>query len=236
MLEAVGRPPARPDEECTMRSTLTTVALVGALGLTGVVGGALVAPALSYAATGDATAIDDRVASLKSALEGLVSDGTLSQSQADEVATTLAEQGPLGHRGHGGGPGGLGGPGGGREVAAAAAEALGLTADELRTAAQDGLTLTGLAEREGVAPAAVVDAMVAAAKAHLAEEVTEGDLTQAEADARAAELEARITASVDEPLRLGRGPGGHGRHGHHGADGGAEDQAATPTPSASAGA
>ena len=218
-----------------MRSKLTTVALVGALGLTGVVGGALVAPALSYAAAGDGTALEERVASLTSALEGLVSDGTLSQAQADQVATTLAERGPLGHRGHGGG---LGGPGGGREVAAAAAEALGLTVDEVRTAAQDRLTLSELAEREGVAPSAVVDAMVAAAKAHLAEEVTEGDLTQAEADARAAELESRITASVDEPLRLGRGPGGHGRHGHHGDDGpagaGTEDEAASPTPSASA--
>ena len=215
-----------------MRNKLATVALAGALGLTGVVGAALAAPALSYAATGDATALDDRVASLRLALEGLVSDGTLTQSQADEVATTLAERGPLGHRGHGGGPGG-------REVAAAAAEALGLTVDELRTAAQEGRTLTELAEREGVATSAVVDAMVAAAKTHLAEEVTEGDLTQAEADAKAAELESRTTASVDEPLRLGRGPhGGHGRHGHDGsADGagdGADDGAPTPTPSASA--
>ncbi len=69
-----------------MRSKLATVALAGALGITGVVGAALVAPALSYAATGDSTALDDHVASLKDALEGLVSDGTLTQSQADEVA------------------------------------------------------------------------------------------------------------------------------------------------------
>lgn len=206
-----------------MRSKLATVALAGALGLTGVVGAALAAPALSYAATGDGTALDDRVASLTSALEGLVSDGTLTRSQADEVATTLAERGPLGHRGHGGGPGG------GREVAAAAAEALGLTVDELRTAAQEGRTLTELAEREGVAPAAVVDAMVAAAEERLADEVAEGDLTQAEADAKAAQLEARITAAVDEPLRLGRG----GR-GHHGRDGSGEDGVETPTPSATA--
>lgn len=205
-----------------MRSKLATVALAGALGITGVAGAALAAPALSYAATGDATALDDRVASLKDALAGLVSDGTLTQSQADEVATTLAERGPLGHAGHGGGPGG------GRAVLSAAAEALGLSEDELRTAAQEGATLTELAEREGVSASAVVDAMVAAAQTHLAEEVADGDLTQAEADARAAELEARFTESVDEPLRLGRGhAGGHGRHGH----GPAGDEAA---PSASA--
>jgi hypothetical protein len=203
-----------------MRKKLVTVALAGALGITGVVGAALAAPALSYAATGDSAALEGRVASLKEALQGLVSDGTLTQAQADEVATTLAERGPLGRGGHGG-------PGGGREVAAAAAEALGLTVDELRTAAQEGTTLAELAQREGVPTSTVVDAMVAAAEAHLAEEVAEGDLTQAEADARGAELRTRITASVDEPLRLGRG----GRHGHrHG--GGPDEQDATPTPSA----
>ena len=208
-----------------MRKKLATVALAGALGITGVAGAVLAAPALSYAAPGDATALDDRVASLRDALAGLVSDGTLTSSQADEVATTLAERGPLGHPGRGGGPGG------GREVLSAAAEALGLTEDELRTAAQEGTTLAELAEREGVPTSTVVDAMVAVAEAHLAEEVAEGDLTQAEADAKAAELETRITGSVDEPLRLERGhSGGHGLHGR--GDGPARDEA--PTPSASA--
>ena len=209
-----------------MRSTFATVALAGALGIAGVAGAALAAPALSYAATGDGTALEERVASLRDALQGLVQDGTITQSQADEVATTLAERGPLGRHGHGGG--GPGGPGGGREVVAAA-EALGLTEDELRTAAREGTTLAELAEREGVETSAVVAAMTAAAQEHLAEEVAEGDLTQAEADARLAELETRIAERVDEPLRLGRG--GHGRHGH--GNGPAPDEAA-PVPSASA--
>jgi hypothetical protein len=199
-----------------MRSKLATVALAGALGITGVVGAALVAPALSYAATGDSTALDDRVASLKDALEGLVSDGTLTQSQADEVATTLAERGPLGHSGRG-------------------AEALGLTEDELRTAAQEGTTLAQLAEREGVSTSALVDAMVAAGREHLSEEVTEGELTQAEADAKATELETRITESLDEPLRLGRGHhGGRGGHGRHGDGDGPEVEESTPAPSGAA--
>ena len=209
-----------------MRSKLATIALAGALGMTGLAGAVLGAPALSYAATGDATALDDRVASLQDALAGLVSDGTLTQSQVDEVATTLAERGPLGH------PGRAGGPGGGREVLSAAAEALGLTPDELRTAAQEGATLAELAEREGVGTSAVVDAMVAAAQAHLAEEVAEGDLTQAQADARAAELRTRISESVDEPLRLGRRH--HGGHGRHGGPGGPAGDEAPPAPSTSA--
>ena len=45
-----------------MRTKLATFALAGALGVTGVAGAALVAPAVSYAATGDSTALDARVA------------------------------------------------------------------------------------------------------------------------------------------------------------------------------
>lgn len=221
-----------------MRTKIATVALAGALGVTGVVGATLVTPALSYAATGDSAALEDRVASLREALQGLVSDGSLTQSQADEVAATLGERGPLGHGGghggaHGGGHGGAhGGRGSGGEVAAAAAEALGVTEDELRAAAQDGTTLAELAEREGVAASAVVDAMAAAAEAHLDEEVAEGDLTRAEADARATELQQRLTASLDEPLHVARGH--HGRPDGPG-DGDAQDGAeVTPTPSAPA--
>ncbi len=198
-----------------MRSKLATYALAGALGLTGVAGAALVAPTVSYAVTGDSTAIADRVTSIKEALAGLVTDGTITQAQADSVATTLAETPGFG-RGHGGR-----GPGGGRELLAVA-EDLGITAEELQAAAEAGTTLGALADEQGVARDALVDALVAAGKAHLAEEVTEGDLTQAEADERAATLEERATAALDRPVRLGRG--GH----HHGPDQDAPDTEETP--------
>ena len=201
-----------------MRKKLAAIALAGTLGLTGAAGAALLVPAASYAATGDSTALTERVTSLKEALAGLVTDGTITQAQADKVATLLAESGP----GFGGrGPGGHG-PG-----LEAAAEALGMTPDELRSAAQAGRTLADLAEEKGVAEGALVDAMVAAAKEHLAEEVAEGDLTQAQADERAADLETRITERLDQPLRAGRG--GHGPHRHH--DDG-ESGEATASPSA----
>ncbi len=92
------------------------------------------------------------------------------------------------------------------------------------------MTLAQVAEREGVSTGAVIDAMVAAAKAHLAEEVAEGDLTQVEADAKATQLETRIAESVDEPLRSGRGH--HGSHRRHGGGSGdaAEGEDATPRP------
>ena len=59
-----------------MRTKLATVALAGALGLTGVAGAALLVPAVSYAATGNGTALAERVTSLKEALAGLVTDAS----------------------------------------------------------------------------------------------------------------------------------------------------------------
>lgn len=208
-----------------MRTTLATCALAGALGITGVAAGALLAPAVSYAATGDSTALDARVTSLTEALAGLVSDGSLTQAQADEVATTLAEARPEGH-----GRGGHGG-GGGRIDLAAAAEALGITEDELRTQTQAGQTLADIAEAEGVAEADLVEALVAAAQTRLADAVADGRLTQAEADARTADLEARTTDSLDELCGPGgRGPGGEGR-----AEADEDADAATPSSAPSAG-
>jgi hypothetical protein len=206
-----------------MRTKLATYALAGTLGLAGVTGAALVAPAVSYAATGDGTALDARVTSLKQALAGLVSDGSLSQAQADEVATTLAQARPEGF-GRGGGHGG-----GGRLDTAAAADALGIPEQELRTRTQAGETLADIAEAEGVAESELVDALVGAARTRLADAVADGRLTQAEADARAADLEARITDSLDEPC----GPGGRGGRGP--ADDGAEQDGATPSTAPSVG-
>lgn len=184
-----------------MRTKLATAAMIGTLSLTGVAGAALLAPAVSYAATGSTAAVTDRVASLRDALTGLVTDGSITQAQADEVATTLAEARPEGF----GGRGGHGG-GGGRLDLAAAATALGLTEDELRTRTQAGETLADVADAEGVDQADVVAALVAAEKTRLAAAVADGRLTQAQADERAATLEERITAGLDELC----GPGGRG--------------------------
>jgi hypothetical protein len=174
-----------------MRTRLATAALLGTLSLTGVAGAALLAPAVSYAATGTTTA--GPVGWVTDALAGLVSDGSITQAQADEVATTLQSARPEG------GPGGFGGGGhrgSGRVDLAAAATALGLTEDELQTRTQAGETLADIADAE---------------QARLAQAVTDGRLTQAQADERAATLEERVTAQLDElcgPGGGGRGPGG----------------------------
>lgn len=193
-----------------MRTKLATFALAGSLGLSGAAGVALLAPAVSYAATGDSTAIGS---ALKDALAGLVSDGTITQAQADKVATALEESRPMAGPGGPGGPGRGGhGHGPGRVDLSAAAEALGMTDAELRAAAEEGTTLSDLAEQEGVSEDALVDALVAAAKERLAAAVTDGRITQEQADARAADLETRITESLDDPICRpgGRGPRGGG--------------------------
>jgi len=193
-----------------MRTKLATVALAGTLGLTGVAGAALLIPAVSYAATGDSTALTERVASIKEALAGLVTDGTLTQAQADSVASTIAESAPL--RGPGG-PGGHGGHGGvGRGIdLSVAAEALGVTEEDLRAAGEAGKTLADVAAEQGAEQDVLVDALVAAAQERLATAVEEGRITQEQADVRSADLEARITESLDDVCLPGGG--GHGPRG-----------------------
>ena len=178
-----------------MRKTLVTLALAGTLGLTGV---ALVAPSSALAQAGPA---GERVTALKQALQGLVTDGTITSAQAERVATTLADELPgHGHRG-----------GIGRLARAEVAEALGITVEELRTQRQAGRTLAQIAADEGITKDTLISRLVAAAEQRLAAEVSAGRLTQAQADAREATLRDRITERVDS-TRPEHRPGhrGHG--------------------------
>jgi hypothetical protein len=79
----------------------------------------------------------------------------------------------------------------------AAAEAIGITEDELRTALQDGSSIADVAAANDVDVQTVIDALVADATAHIDEEVAEGDLTAEGAAARKADLVERITALVN---------------------------------------
>lgn len=132
------------------------------------------------------------------ALAPLVEAGTITQEQADAVIAALAEAGPPQGEGHGG-PGGPGAEHGGRGGPGleAAAEALGISEDELRAALDDDQTIAEVAAAKGVDVQTVIDAMVAATKAHLDEEVAAGEHTQAEADEKLAEATERITDSVN---------------------------------------
>lgn len=205
-------------EENTMRITRKVVA-IGTAGLltAGGIGTAIAVPA-AFAATSPATGTGDtpgagRLQALQDALAGLVGDGTLTQDQADTVADTLESSDALGHGGHQGGRG---------IDLDAAATALGMTADDLRTAlAVDGATLAGVAQDQGVERQALVDALVAAGTDRVQQAVTDGRLTQAEADERIAELPDRTATLVDADLpdgAGGRGGPGRGREGGSPAD------------------
>ena len=117
-------------------------------------------------------------------------------------------------------PPGPGHPGKGAGLAAAA-KALGMSEADLRTALHSGQSMAQVAESKKVDVKVVIDAMVAEAKARLAEDVTAGRLTQAQADERSATLEQRITEMVNRvggagPGHGGHGPGGPGGPGDHG--------------------
>lgn len=197
--------------------------LAGVLGLTGLgvaVVGAPLAVAASAASTsedGAGDASSDRLQALKDALADLVSDGTITQDQADKVAATLADSDALHLRG----PGGHGGDGGMVPLDLdAAADALGLTRDELRDAlSADGTTLADVAEEQDVETAALVDSLVAAANERIEQAVADGRLTQEQADELSEAVPERIAAAIEREFRgdRGRGPG---RGGHTGDDDG----------------
>jgi hypothetical protein len=144
--------------------------------------------------TGTAQGRPDPSSRIAEVLQPLVVNGTLTQAQLDTVVQTLVDNMPRGGRGDHGDRGGRGERGKHLE---AAATALGMTADELRAELQAGTTIAQVAADQGVDVQDVIDALVAGAKAHLDEEVASGEHTQAEADAKLAEITARITDRVN---------------------------------------
>lgn len=134
----------------------------------------------------------------KARLATAVTEGKLTQEQADARIANLSQhltdhvnRVKPGHDGRGHGhPGHKAG-------LAAAASALGLSEEELRNELRTGKTLAAVATETGVAIDKVIAAMVDEAKARLATAVTEGRLTQAQADELSAELSERITAKVN---------------------------------------
>lgn len=204
--------------------------LAGVLGLAGLGVAAVGAPlavAAGSAPTAEAGAGDassDRLQAITDALADLVADGTITQDQADEVAAALAESDAL----RPGGPGGPDGPDGHGGMVPldldVAADALGLTPEELRDAlAAEGTTLADVAEELGVETATLVDALVAAGEERIEQAVTDGRLTQEQADDLRESLPERVAAAIEMEFRGERGHG-PGRRGHLG-----DDDAGGPT-------
>lgn len=199
-----------------MSRSIPSARTMGALGA-GLAAGLVLVPVAAGAQDGDTT--DDTTTTVVEApdwardmLDELVTEGVISQAQADAVEEAFVEAAP--HRHHRGGPFG-------RHLAGAeVAELLGLTGEELREQLVPGTTLAEVAEANGVSTDELVDALVTFGEERLAQAVENGRLTQEEADAKAADLESEITERVTSelPERPERGDGPRGRFGRGGPD------------------
>ncbi|HEX9259523.1 MAG TPA: hypothetical protein VF855_08285 [Acidimicrobiales bacterium] len=167
---------------------------------------------------------------MAAAIKGLVDNGTLTQTQADAVTKALLDARPEGRGPRGPRDGGLHIRGGLDGVAAV----LGVTEDELHTALEAGKSIADVAKEKGVDVQKVIDSLVAKAKERTAQAVTDGKITQAQADERIAALTDNITKMVNGELPSmpeGR-PGFRGHHGRFGeppADANADPNAASGT-------
>lgn len=145
---------------------------------------------------------------LQTVIDALVADATTRLEEAitnlPDRMTELVNREGLPDRG---GPGGPGGPHRGRGPGLeAAAEAIGITTDELRTGLQDGSSIADVAAANDVDVQTVIDALVTEATTHLDEAVADGRLTEEEATERKADLEERITAHVNGERPRWRAP------------------------------
>ncbi|KRE53684.1 SHOCT domain-containing protein [Paenibacillus sp. Soil522] len=183
------------------------------------------------------TVIDVLVSDRKTKLAEELAAGTITQEQYDTKLAEAVEHatqhvnGVLPLRVEGG-------KGFGKNLDAIA-EALGLTADELKAELAAGKTLAAIAAEKNVAVQTLIDLQVNDRKTKLAEQLAAGTITQEQYDAKLAEAARHATQHVNGELPA-RGMGGHGGKGPRGErpDGAASkeqsttDAAATATPTA----
>jgi len=158
---------------------------------------------------------------LGTALKQAVTDGKLTQAQADTAladfdktatdtvnSTTLGTNPGLGGPGFGhGGPGGFGRDGGAGSLIGATVTVTGLTREEVQTDLQAGQTLTQIAESKGKTAADVIAAARTELQTRLTQAVTDGKLTQADADAKLKAFDDGATALMTSTT-LGQMPAG----------------------------
>ncbi len=151
---------------------------------------------------------------LKDALAPLVSNGTITQAQADAVIKAIQDAAPKGggHGGHGMGGFGFGGLRMGFDTAA---KTIGVSTSDLMKALASGQSVADVAKAHNVDPQKVIDALVADAKANLDKAVTANKLTQDQAD-KALLKEAKVIGDLVNgslpkmPFGFGHGGPGHG--------------------------
>ena len=174
------------DREAKVRETLQTLVAAGTIDASDVdaIVTALQTKPTTPPAADTTGARPDKATMLKARLQNLVDDGTLTSSQLDAVAAALEAARPMGGgtgehgRGHGG-PGHDGQNHGGargekrQEMLTTAADAIGITADDLKTAIEGGQTIAQIAEANGKSVQSVIDALVAQATTDLTQRITD---------------------------------------------------------------
>ncbi len=174
-----------------------------------------------------ATLTADVTAAAKADVASKLAAGEITQEQADaataevdeHIADALAGVRPEG--GHGG-MDMRGGHGGQFNIIEAAASALGMTTDEMKTELQSGKSILDVASEKGVDAATLTANITAAAKADVASKLAAGDITQEQADRAAAEIDEHVA----DILSGARPEGGRGMKGDCDKDGnGAPDDA-----------
>jgi hypothetical protein len=166
---------------------------------------------------------------LDQALQPLVDDGTITDAQRDAVVKRLEEAAPEGRMGFRGpdrgfGPGLRGIFGAGLDTAA---KALGMSTDDLRAELRDGKSIADVAGEKKVSTDAVIDALVAEAKAKVAQlDLPEGRTAPTDQQIRDA-----ITKLVNGDLGFGHGHRGDWR-GPGAPEGSAPDAPTTTAPAA----
>jgi len=162
-------------------------------------------------------------------LDEAVTEGWLTQEQADKMAERLGDGSGDGMMGPGFGPGmpgkgHLGRMGGrGNSLVSVAAEQLGMTAQDLMTELRNGATIADVAAEKNVDPQAILDAYAAQLKAELDQAVADGKITQKAADASLEQAKTNAAEQVNQAW-TSPGPDDFGKGGRPGRMPDTEDQ------------
>jgi hypothetical protein len=161
-------------------------------------------------------------------LDSMPAAAATPNAAATPVATQAAPDANGNHRPGAGGPNDTNGPRGPQDGVGflriadrnqvspfiIAAKAIGVSCPDLVKAVEGGQSIAQVATSKTVTAQVVIDALTAAEKAALAQDVTEGLITQAQADKQTANITARVTQMVNNTGMMGRGgPNGQGGQG-----------------------
>lgn len=176
------------------KKALTATALAGAIGLGSLGVAALnplgIAGAQDSGSTGTAQVQRHGKGAkfVDSTLQSLVQDGTITQDQATKIEQRLKERFQ-----------------GGRakvrefakEAMQTAADTIGISPEQLRDQLKSGKSVAQVATDNNVEPQKVVDAIVAKVNAKIDQAVTDGKLTQEQADQMKSKAPQRVSELVD---------------------------------------